>query len=68
MTDETRDADDVGADVEITPEMIEAGVGELLTFYSDEIFDCAECVVKKVYRAMATAESVSQHANALSFE
>ena len=26
LTDETRDADDVGADVEITPEMIEAGM------------------------------------------
>ena len=52
LTDETRDADDVGADVEITPEMIEAG--------SDIIYSCAvpdpewdgQALAEKVFRAM----------------
>ena len=43
-------------DVKITPEMIEAGMGELLGFYSDDIIDSAEIVVADVYRAMVLAE------------
>ena len=42
-----------GVEIEITPEMIEAGVEKLLGFYSDEIFDSADVVVAEAYKAMA---------------
>jgi len=41
-----------GAEIEVTPEMIEAGVGVILDYYSEELQDEAPCVVRNVYQAM----------------
>lgn len=40
----------VNEDIEITPEMIEAGAVELSRFNSD--FECLEDAVARIYRAM----------------
>lgn len=45
------------AGVEVNPEMIEAAVDALLSYYSDELQDRAEDVVLDVFRAMAAAST-----------
>ena len=40
-------------DVEITPEMIEAGMRELLGFFSEDVSDTPRPIVIDIYRAMA---------------
>ena len=40
--------------IEITPEMIEAGVGALFDRYSDDVFDDPRTTVGEIYRAMAS--------------
>lgn len=42
-------------DVEITPEMIEAGVAATLEYYSEDLFEAREQVVKGVFLAMISA-------------
>ena len=44
-----------GAQVEITPEIIEAGVATMLEYYSDDLQDAAEQVVRDVFSAMISA-------------
>lgn len=41
-------------EIEITPEMIEAGVGKLLGFYAEDAYDTPQITVAEVYKAMAT--------------
>ena len=43
-----------GGGIEITPEMLEAGVGELLSFFSEDLSDTPEPIVADIYRAMAS--------------
>ena len=61
LTDETRDADDVGADVEITPEMIEAGINALLDFGPREDFEATDpaLIVREVFCVMRDAEHLT---------
>ena len=40
-------------DVDITSEMIEAGVRELLGFFSEDVSDTPGPIVADIYRAMA---------------
>lgn len=47
-------------EVEITPEMIEAGVIVLLGFDSAEIFDSAGVVVSEIYAAMRSIEPLAR--------
>ena len=47
-------------EIEITPEMIKAGVGATLEFYDDEILDDRERVILSVFRAMVAASSESR--------
>ena len=39
-------------DVEITPEMIEAGVRKLLGFFSEDVSDTPRPIVADIYRTM----------------
>ncbi len=43
------------AGVEVTPEMISAGVAAMLEYYSDDLQDVAEHVVRDVFSAMLSA-------------
>ncbi len=40
-------------EIEITPEMIEAGVGELLDLFPEDAYDTPGITVAEIYRAMA---------------
>lgn len=40
-------------EIEVTPEMIKAGVGALFDRYEEDVFSDARNVVREVYEAMA---------------
>lgn len=40
-------------EIEVTPEMIGAGSGELLSFFLEDIFDTPGPIVANIYRAMS---------------
>lgn len=46
--------------IEITPEMIEAGLGAMQEFYEDEFYTESESLIREVYCAMNQAAS-KQH-------
>ena len=46
--------------IEITPEMIEAGINELLSCDGDEIAYCAATIVSDVFRAMVRVGQLSR--------
>ena len=41
-----------GVEIEITPEMIEAGLGAIAEFDSDELSTESETIVRSIFRAM----------------
>ena len=68
VTKQMRDANDSAdrpatqtEEIEITPEMVEAGADELLTWYGVPYsIDRMQAVAERVYRAMAAAKSASE--------
>ncbi len=59
MEDSHNKGRQAGPDVEITPEMIEAGI-EVFSNYSDR-FDSGDELVKNIYRAMARVNLIESH-------
>ena len=42
-----------GAEIEITPEMIDAGVGEFLSTLPEDVYDTPEIIIADIYRCMS---------------
>lgn len=49
-----------GAEIGVTPEMIEAGVAALTSWYSDEIQGEAESVVREILQAALAARALGR--------